>query len=153
MLTTAFVVMYVRLHQGGNGSGFSRDSIPEKLRSIHDHVVDLRNKRFAHNDEHGSVSNALEVASEDNRFEIKFGIQLGYHIGGAKEWPDLVNSVEAIYLDRIDKLLARLKLKTGHDWSLQNGPAPEQPVEPLLPMGERNQTQTAEKPKPAPNGS
>src|SRR5581483_4206735 len=99
MLTTAFVVIYVRLHQGGNGSGFSRDSIPEVLRTVHDRVVDLRNKRFAHNDEHDSVSNALEVAFDDNRFEIKFGISLGYHIGGAKEWPDLVKSVEAIYLD------------------------------------------------------
>jgi hypothetical protein len=93
---------------------------------FHDQVVDLRNKRFAHHDEHHSVSNALEVAFEDNRFEIKFGISLGYHIGGAKEWPDLVNSVEAIYLDRIDKLLTRLKLKTGHDWALQSGPAPEE---------------------------
>jgi hypothetical protein len=126
MLTTAFVVIYVRLHQGGNGSGFSRDSVPETLRTIHNHVVGLRNKRFAHNDEHDSVSNALEVAFEHNRFEIKFGIQLGFHIGGAKEWPVLVNAVEAIYSDRIDKLLARLKLKTGHDWALQNGPAPEQ---------------------------
>ncbi|MET4790958.1 hypothetical protein ABIF64_003136 [Bradyrhizobium japonicum] len=33
MLTTAFVVTYVRLHQGGSRSGISRDSIPEKLRS------------------------------------------------------------------------------------------------------------------------
>ncbi|MGY8684097.1 hypothetical protein Q2941_41020 [Bradyrhizobium sp. UFLA05-153] len=32
MLTTAFAVTYVRLHQGGSGSGsgFSRDSVPEK---------------------------------------------------------------------------------------------------------------------------
>lgn len=33
MLTTAFVVTYVRLHQGGSRGGISRDSIPEKLRS------------------------------------------------------------------------------------------------------------------------
>jgi hypothetical protein len=125
MLTTAFVVTYVRLHQGGNGSSFSRDSIPEKLRSIHDQVMDLRNKRFAHNDEHHSVSNALEIAFEGNRFELKFGISLGYHVGGAKEWPELVVSIEAIFLERIDKLLARLKQKTGHDWALQSGPAPE----------------------------
>jgi len=118
-------VTYVRLHQGGNGSGFSRDSIPENLRTIHDQVVNLRNKRFAHSDEHDSVSNALEIAFEDNRFEIKFGLSLGYHIGGAKEWPDLVKSVEALYSERIDKLLARLKQKTGHDWALQSGPAPE----------------------------
>lgn len=126
MLTTAFVVTYVRLHQGGSGSGFSRDSIPEKLRSIHDRVVDLRNKRFAHNDEHDSVSNALEVSFEDNRFELKFGLSLGYHIGGAKEWPDLVSAVESIYSERIDKLLARMKQKTGHEWALQSGPAPEE---------------------------
>jgi len=36
-----------------------------KLRSIHDRVVDLRNKRFAHIDDHDSVSNALEVSSEE----------------------------------------------------------------------------------------
>jgi hypothetical protein len=125
MLTTAFVVTYVRLQQGGNGSGFSRDNLPENLRSIHDRVVDLRNKRFAHNDEHDSVSNALEVAFEDNRFELKFGLSLGFHFGGAKEWPDLVKSVEAIYLERIEKLLTRLKLKTGYDWALPTGPAPE----------------------------
>ncbi|MEH2488749.1 hypothetical protein [Bradyrhizobium sp. AZCC 2230] len=125
MLTTAFVVTYVRLHQGGNGSGFSRDSLPEKLRAIHDRVVDLRNKRFAHHDEHDSVSNALEIAFEDNRFEIKFGISVGYHIGGAKEWPDFVNAVESLYSERIDKLLARMKQKTGRDWSLQGGPAPD----------------------------
>lgn len=28
MLTTAFVVAYVRLHQGGNGSGFDRHNLP-----------------------------------------------------------------------------------------------------------------------------
>ncbi|MHC2676971.1 hypothetical protein ACVI1J_009134 [Bradyrhizobium diazoefficiens] len=126
MLTTAFVVIYVRLHQGGTGSGFSRDSIPEKLRGVHDVVLGLRNKRFAHNDAHDSISDALELFFEDNRFEVKFGISLGYHIGGAKEWPDLVSSVEAIYSDRVDKLLERLKHKTGYEWALQSGPAPEE---------------------------
>jgi hypothetical protein len=115
----------------GDVDDFAREMLKTKrgigmTPPFHDQVVDLRNKRFAHHDEHHSVSNALEVAFEDNRFEIKFGISLGYHIGGAKEWPDLVNSVEAIYLDRIDKLLTRLKLKTGHDWALQSGPAPEE---------------------------
>lgn len=49
MLTTAFVVTYVGL-QGGSGSGFSRDSLPENLRGVHDLIVDMRNKRFADND-------------------------------------------------------------------------------------------------------
>jgi hypothetical protein len=126
MLITAFVVTYARLYHGGQQSGFSRDSLPENLRSVHDEVIDLRNKRFAHHDEHDSVSSALEIFHEDKRFEIKFGISLGFYVGGRTEWADLVQSVEALYNDRIDKLLARLKLKTGHDWALQSGPAPEQ---------------------------
>lgn len=61
MFTTAFVVAYVRFHQGGSGSGFSRDILPEKLRSIRDQIIDARNKRFAHTDDHHSVSNGLGV--------------------------------------------------------------------------------------------
>jgi hypothetical protein len=125
MLTTAFVVTYVRLQQGKSGSGFSRDSIPEKLRGIHDKIIELRNKRFAHSDEHHSVSNALEIGFQGGRFDIKFQLMLGFHIGGAKEWPELVKSVEAIFLKRIERLLARLKQKTGHDWALPSGPAPD----------------------------
>jgi hypothetical protein len=125
MLTTAFVVTYVRLQQGKNGSGFSRDSVPEQLRGIHDKIIELRNKRFAHSDEHHSVSNALEIGFEGGKFDIKFQLMLGFYIGGAKEWPELVKSVEATFIERIDRLLARLKQKTGHDWALQTGPAPE----------------------------
>ncbi len=49
----------------------------------------------------------------------------GFHVGGRTEWPDLVKSVEALYDGRIEKLLERLKQKTGHDWALQEGPPPE----------------------------
>jgi hypothetical protein len=45
-LITAFVVTYVRLHHGGQQSGSSRDNLPEMLRSIHDEMIDLRNKRL-----------------------------------------------------------------------------------------------------------
>ena len=127
MLITAFVVTYARLHHGGQQSGFSRNSLPEKLRSIHDEVIDLRNKRFAHHDEHDSVSSALEIFHEGSRFEVKFGISFGFYVGGRTEWPDLVKSVEALYNESIEKLLKRLKQKTGHDWGLQEGPPPADP--------------------------
>jgi len=45
---------------------------------------------------------------------------------GTARWGMPSSQHALIYLDRIDKLLARLKLKTGHDWALQSGPAPEQ---------------------------
>jgi hypothetical protein len=125
MLTTAFVVTYVRLHQGGNGSGFSRDALPEKLRGIHDQIIDLRNKRFAHNDDHHSVSNAMEIGFRDDRFEIKFGLTLGYHVGGATEWHELVKFLDVMIVERLHKLFARLKEKTGRDWVLPTGPAPD----------------------------
>ncbi|MCP1214365.1 hypothetical protein, partial [Acetobacter okinawensis] len=56
MLTLAFVTTYARLVQGGIGSGVSRKTLPTELRSVHDSIVELRNKRYAHNDKHESIT-------------------------------------------------------------------------------------------------
>jgi hypothetical protein len=126
ILTTAFVVTYVRLHKGENGgSGFSRDALPEELRGSHDQIIELRNKRFAHNDDHHSVSNAMEIEVHNERFQIKFGLTLGYHIGGATEWHELVSFLDAMIAEKLYYLLAKLKEKTGRDWVLATGPAPD----------------------------
>jgi hypothetical protein len=125
MLTTAFVVAYVRLHQGGNGSGFARDILPEKLRGIHDQIIEMRNKRFAHNDDHHSVSNALGVELYGDRFFLKFDLTLGYHVGGATEWHELVSFLDRFTVERMEKVLASLKKKTGYDWVMPTGPAPD----------------------------
>lgn len=125
MLTTAFVVTYARLHHGGNGSGFSRNALPENLRPIHDQVIELRNKRFAHSDDHHSVSNELKIEFQDDLVEIKSTLSLGYHIGGRNEWPQLVESIETMLSENIDNLFKRLREKTGRNWALQTGPAPE----------------------------
>lgn len=125
MLTTAFVVAYARLHHGGNGSGFSREILPENLRSVHDQIIEVRNKRFAHNDDHHSVSNALGVEFDGNRFFLKFNLTLGYYVGGATEWHELVGFLDRYTVERMEKLLARLKQKTGYEWIMPTGPAPE----------------------------
>ncbi|WP_354101672.1 hypothetical protein [Bradyrhizobium sp. RT5a] len=126
MLTTAFVVAYVRLHQGGSGSsGFDRDTLPENLRGVHDEIIDARNKRFAHNDDHHSVSNAMGVEFDGDRFFLKFGLKLGYHIGGATEWHELVSFLDRFTVERMEKLLARLKKKTGYEWVMPTGPFPD----------------------------
>ncbi|UGY16864.1 hypothetical protein HAP48_0004930 [Bradyrhizobium septentrionale] len=125
MLTTAFVVTYVRLHQGGSGSGFSRAILPQKLRRVHDQIVEMRNKRYAHNDDHHSLSNAMEVGFEDNRFLLKFDLSLEYQIGGATEWHDLTKFLDVMTVEKMEKLLARLKAKTGHDWVWPKAPAPD----------------------------
>lgn len=126
MLTTAFVVTYVRLHQGGSGSGFSRNNLPDKLRGVHDQIIEMRNKRFAHNDDHHSVSNAMEIGFEGTRFLVKFDLTLEYQIGGATEWQELVKFLDAMTVDKMKKLLARLKEKTGHDWVWPAGPEPDE---------------------------
>ncbi|MFC7053073.1 hypothetical protein ACFQI3_10280 [Hansschlegelia quercus] len=124
MLTTAFVVTYARLHQGGGGSGFGRGALPERLRPIHDDIIDLRNKRFAHNAGHHSVSDALEIGFGDGRFEIKLGLALGFHVGGPREWLELVKFIDELMADRMEKVRARLEAKTGRPWEMPKGPPP-----------------------------
>ncbi len=126
ILTTAFVVSYVRLHRGENGSsGFSRDALPEKLRGFHDQIIELRNKRFAHNDDHHSLSGAMEIMVRDETFEINFGLSLGYYIGGATEWHELVRFIDSMIAEKLFDLVAKLKEKTGRNWVLATGPAPD----------------------------
>lgn len=126
MLVTAFVVTYARLQQGGIGSGFGRGALPEHLRSFHDEIIDLRNKRFAHNAGHHTVSEAMEIGFQEGRFEIQLGSELRIQIGGATEWQELVDFIDAMMADRMDRVIARLEEKTGFEWSLPKGPPPEE---------------------------
>jgi hypothetical protein len=123
MLTTAFVVTYARLHEGGGGSGFSRDVLPRPLRPIHDEILELRNKRFAHQAGHHSVTDAMEVGFDDEGFKLKLGLQLGFHVGGRREWPELLNFIDAMMVERLEKLQTRLTEKTGRAWAFPKGAA------------------------------
>jgi len=126
MLVTAFVVTYARLQQGGVGSGFGRDALPEPLRRFHDEIINLRNKRFAHNAGHHTINEAMEVGFQDGRFEIQLGSELRIQIGGAPEWQELVDFVDGLMADRMDKVISKLDQKTGFKWSLPKGPPPEE---------------------------
>ena len=125
MLVTAFVVTYARLQQGGVGSGFARGALPEHLRKFHDEIIDLRNKRFAHNAGHHTVHEAMEIGFQDGRFDVRLGSELRIQIGGAPEWQELVDFVDGLMADRMDKVVAKLAQKTGFEWSLPKGPPPE----------------------------
>lgn len=126
MLVTAFVVTYARLQQGGVGSGFARKSLPEHLRRFHDEIIDLRNKRFAHNAGHHTVNEAMEIGFRDGRFEIQLGSELRVQIGGAPEWQELVDFIDGLIADRMDKVITKLVEKTGVDWVLPKGSPPEE---------------------------
>ncbi len=126
MLITAFVVTYARLQQGGIGSGFARATLPEHLRGFHDEIIDLRNKRFAHNAGHHTINEAMEIGFQDGRFEISLGSEMRMQIGGAPEWQELVDFLDGLLADRMDKVAAKLTEKTGSEWSLPAGPPLEE---------------------------
>jgi hypothetical protein len=126
MLVTAFVVTYARLQQGGIGSGFARGVLPEHLRKFHDEIIDLRNKRFAHNAGHHTVNEAMEIGFQNGRFNIQLGSELRIQIGGATEWQELVDFIDGLMADRMDKVVTKLAEKTGFEWSLPKGSPPEE---------------------------
>lgn len=126
VLTTAFIVTYARLFASGDGaSGVSRGSIPEHLRSVHDETIQLRNKRYAHNGSHETVSSGIKVEFDDDGFQIKMEMSLGFYVGGRDEWKDLITFIDAHMHERLTKILCRLKEKTGYEWTFPSGPAPD----------------------------
>lgn len=126
MLVTAFVVTYARLQEGGVASGFAKGALPENLRKFHDEIIELRNKRFAHNAGHHTVRDAMEKGFEDGRFEVKLGSQLRIQIGGAPEWQELVDFIDSLMAERMDKVIAKISAKSGFEWTLPKGPPPEE---------------------------
>jgi hypothetical protein len=125
MLTTAFVATYVRLFTGGNSSGFARDNLPEGLRAAHDEIIEIRNKRYAHTDDHGSVKDEMRIQEGDGgSFVVHLSISYSYYIGGSNEWTKLVDCLDDLFANRGDKIIDRLKQRTGREWSLARGEAP-----------------------------
>lgn len=122
MLTTAFVATYARLFNGGSGSGFGRDGLPQSLRAAHDEIIELRNKRYAHVADHHSVADEMEIFEENGQFVVKMGMRFGFYIGGAGDWTKLVDALDEMFADRGKKLVDRLRARTGREWAFAEGP-------------------------------
>lgn len=126
VLTTAFIVTYARLFASGSGaSGFTRGSIPEHLRSVHDEIIQLRHKRYAHNGSHETLSSGIMLDFGDDGIQIKPEMSFGLYIGGRDEWKELITFIDAHMHERLMKILSRLKKKTGYEWTFPVGPAPD----------------------------
>jgi len=121
-LTMAFVTTYARLIEGGMGSGVSRKSIPSDLRAIHDDIIRLRNKRYAHNGGHESISGSLQIEFENGRFDIGVTFKMGFHVGGANEWKSLVEFLDNLMIERLNVQLRKLEERTGFKWNFPSGP-------------------------------
>ncbi len=126
MLTTAFVVTYARLFVSGNGgSGVSRDQIPVHLRAVHDDILDIRHQRYAHNGGHKTTGSGIQIDFDDAEVRVNLGMSLGFYVGGRNEWEELVTFLDAHMHERLQKILGRLKAKTGLEWTFPVGPAPD----------------------------
>jgi hypothetical protein len=124
MLVTAFVVTYTRLLQGGVYSGFDRHELPKQFRPFHDEIVELRNQRFAHNDGHHTIDDAMEIGFEGDCFGVHMTQEFRVQIGGAPEWAEMVDFLGGLYADRMSRVIIRLNEKTGKEWALPTGPDP-----------------------------
>ncbi|MGV2114307.1 hypothetical protein ACQZ46_23955 [Agrobacterium salinitolerans] len=122
MLTSAFVVTYSRLKE----IGIARKDLPPHLRTVHDHILELRNQRFAHNGNHHSLGSELLITFQDGQFDLKLNASMGFHVGGRLEWSDLVKCLNEIIYDRLQKQLDKLRQKTGWEWTFPVGPPPDQ---------------------------
>ncbi|NEI65024.1 hypothetical protein [Rhizobium leguminosarum] len=124
MLILAFVTTYARLIDGGIGSGVSRRTLPAELRPAHDNIIELRNKRYAHNAGHDSITANLVIGFEDGKFEVSVNFDMGFHVGGALEWKPLVIFLDELMFRRLQVQLQRLTEKTGRQWTFPSGPPP-----------------------------
>jgi hypothetical protein len=125
MLTLAFVTTYARLIDGGKGSGVARSALPAELRPVHDKIIELRNKRYAHNAGHDSITGSLEIGFEGGQFDIGVKFNMGFHVGGALEWEPLVVFLDGLMFSRLQAQLEILKKKTGREWTFPSGPPPK----------------------------
>lgn len=117
MLTTAFVVTYARLFAEGKGvSGMTRKKIPNKLRDVHDHLIKIRNERYAHNGMHESLGDDLSIYFGDSEFHVSIELKLDMYVGGRNEWGELVMFIDEYMYNQTQKILERLKVATGYNW-------------------------------------
>jgi hypothetical protein len=87
--------------------------------------MELRHERYAHNGRHETVGSGASFLFLDNEIRINLEMNSGLYIGGRNEWDELVTFLNEYMYKRLQKILARLKKKTGYEWRVPVGPAPD----------------------------
>jgi hypothetical protein len=124
LLILAFVTTYARIVEGGVATGVSKGSLPAELRAVHDQIMELRNKRYAHNAGHSSIDGNVEIGFDGSKFDVNIRFEMQFHVGGSAEWGKLAKAIDQIMFERLQGILRRLKSKTGLDWVFPMGEAP-----------------------------
>jgi len=124
MMQAALAVEYSRVFVGGSRK-VSRDKVPGHLRSVHDEILELRNKRYAHDDAHDSVENSTNIRIEDGQVEVKPGAKMAMCLGAPPEWEELIKWLGQFLFEQSEKQLKRLTEQTGLEWVQPMGAPPD----------------------------
>lgn len=120
-LHCALVIEYGRIFSSGM-SKVSKSKVPEGLRDVHDEIMELRNKRYAHDDDHGSFETQLNFSPKGKRVEVLPEYKIGMRLGAPPHWEPLFEWVAKYLKSQFDKQLDRLSKATGYDWYRPEAP-------------------------------
>lgn len=115
-LLTALSVTYGRLFAQGDATKINRKDIPQEWRGIHDELIELRNKRFAHHDSHHSIKTDLDFDFDGRSFVVypRIKIQIPQEVPEKTE--ELINWISDHMKERTAKVLERLSRESGCEW-------------------------------------
>lgn len=123
MMQSALVTEYARVFTTGVRQ-VSRKKVPKHLRPTHDAIIQLRNKRYAHDDSHPSVRNSGDIRIEGEKVIFEPGANLKMALGAPREWEELISWLGEYVYEQGQQQLKRLSEKTGYEWVMPHGAPP-----------------------------
>ena len=92
--------------------------VPTNLQEAHEQIVDLRNRRFAHSDQHPSIDGKLSAEIENQNIKIKHSLRWVTTLGMPTGWEDLLEWLDGYYSNQIQKITNHLNSNTDYIWGL-----------------------------------
>lgn len=126
MMQSALAVEYARVFSSGSRK-VSESNVPPILKDVHREIMDLRNKRYAHDDNHGSVENTMDLLIEGKQIIIKTGANMRMVLGAPPRWGELIEWLGGYLRQQSQKQRQHLTDKTGYEWVEPMAP----PTDPL----------------------
>lgn len=123
MMHAGIAVTYGRIFSDG-ARKVSRNKVPSHLRPIHDQIIELRNQRYAHNDEHDSIELQASFELDGEKVIMRSHINMQTVLGAPAEWQELFDWLGGYLFDQSRKQLARLTELSGKEWWQPEGPPP-----------------------------
>ncbi|QPH38644.1 hypothetical protein [Pedobacter endophyticus] len=124
-LMTSIIVSYGRLFNSSFGSTRMNEGIvPNNLREMHKHILDLRNNKYAHHGGHQSIQPNISIENKGTHLNVALGAEIGTWLGAPQEWKELFEWLDGYMHSEVKKKLAMLTKLTGIEWKIQDHDAP-----------------------------